>query len=455
MSSVDGLVTGMNTTDIIRQLMTLERQPVTRMQATRAATDKAITALQGLNTKYLALAELAAKLNTSADWSRAVGTSSHPDSASVAVAAGTTPSSLSFVIKSLSAAHQTYSTTTHAAETDVVATAARPITISYTDSDGAPADLVITNHDGTLRSIADAINGDAASPISARIVKTTDTGAYRLELTAKTSGANSAFTVTGIGDPPAADMAFAVATQASDAEILLGSSGTPLSITSASNTIANVIPGVSVTLRKADPATTVTVTIERDATGIADDAEKLVTAANDILKDIKSLTAYDPLTKKAGVLYGNPEIRQLQYDVLQAVSGAVDGKSAVTAGLETTRDGLLKFDKTKFSSAYAADPAAIGALFFGANGSQGVAQRLAAISEKATKFGTGTLTQAIDVRRNEIKRIDDSLETWDVRLAAKEARLRRQFAALETALGAAQQQGNWLSGQLASLPKWD
>jgi flagellar hook-associated protein 2 len=455
MSSVDGLVSGMNTTDIIRQLMSLERAPVTRMQATKAATDKAITALQGLNTKYLALTDLASKLDTSADWSRVTGTASHPDSAGVTVAAGTAPTSLSFVVKSLSAAHQIYSTTTYGAETDVVAAAANPITIGYTDGAGAPANLVITNHTGTLRSVADAINADPASPITARIVKTTDTGAYRLELTAKTSGANSAFTVTGIGNPPDPDMDFAVATQASDAEILLGSSATPLSIKSASNTIANVVPGVSLTLKKADLATTVTVNVARDSAGLADDVEKLANAANEILKEIKTLTAYDPLTKKAGVLYGNPEIRQLQYDVLQAVSGAVDSKSAAAAGLETTREGTLKFDKAKFTTAYAANPAAIGALFFGANGSEGVAQRLVGVSDKATKFGTGVLTQSIDVRRNQIKRIDDSIASWDVRLAAKESRLRKQFAALETALGSAQQQGNWLAGQLSSLPKWD
>ena len=455
MSAVDGLVSGMNTTDIIRQLMQLERQPVTRMQARKVTVDKAITALQGLNTKFLGLADLAKKLNSASGWSRVTATASHPDNVSVNAAAGTAPTSLSFTVKSLATAHSIYSSTTYAAGTDVVATAAAPITISYTDANGAPANLVINAHDGTLQGVANAINAAPTSPISARVVKTSDAGDYRLELSAKTIGADSAFTVSGIEDPPTAPMAFAVSNQASDAEILLGTTGTPLSITSSSNTLTDVVPGVTLTLRKADPATTVSVSVATDSATMADDVEKMVNAANEILKEINTLTDYDPATKKAGLLRGNPELRDLQNSVLQAVASAIGGKSAAAAGLQLTRDGTLTFDKGKFATAYAADPVGVSALFQGPVGSEGVAQRLLAVSERATKFGTGVLSQSIDMRRNEIKRIDDSIATWDVRLAAKESRLRKQFAALETALGQSQQQGNWLAGQLSSLPSWN
>jgi flagellar hook-associated protein 2 len=131
----------------------------------------------------------------------------------------------------------------------------------------------------------------------------------------------------------------------------------------------------------------------------------------------------------------------------------VAGRSPVAAGVQLTRDGLVTFDKVKFESAYAADPAAAAAIFYGAAGSEGIAQRLAAVSLSATKSTTGMISAAIDTRRADIKRIDDSIALWDVRLVRKEAVLRKQFAALEGALGAAQQQGNWLAGQIASLPK--
>lgn len=453
MSSIDGLISGMNTTSIIQQLMSLERQPVSRLQVKKAFADKSITALQGLNTKFLAITQIAKKLSGTTGWSPMKATLNHPTAAGVTVAEGTAPTSLSFKIKSMVAAHQVYSSTTYPTETTLVATAGRQIDIAYTDANGAAATLSFTNHDGTLKGIADAVNGNAASPITARVVKTSDAGDYRLEFTAKTAGANSAFTVSGIHNPPTAAVTFDVATQASDAEILLGSSATPLSIRSSSNTMVDVVPGVTLLLKEVDPAKTITVDIARDTATVSTDVEKLIAAANEFLKEAKTLTAYDAATKVKGLLQGNRTVRDLQSAVLNAVATAVGGTSAATAGVELTRDGAIKFDKAKFEAAYAADPAAVAAIFTGPVGVEGIAQRLVTISDSATKSTTGLLTQAIDTRRSEIRRIDDSIAMWDIRLSRREAALRRQFAALESALGAAQQQGAWLSSQLASLPK--
>ena len=454
MTSVDGLISGMQTSSIIQQLMQLERQPVTRLESRKSTADKAITALQGLNAKFLAIADLAKKLSTSTGFSPMKSTISAPNAVGVSVAEGTAPTSIAFKIKSVVASHQVYSAQTYAAPTTQVAAPGRPITFGYTAADGTAATLDITNHDGTLQGIADAINGNPAVPVTARLVKTSDAGDYRLELSAKTTGAKSAFTVSGIGDPPnIPDMTFNVATQASDAEILLGSSGTPLSITSGSNTLTNVVPGVTLTLKQADVNTTITVDVSRDTSAVSAEVEKLIATANEFLKEAKTLTAYDPTTKKAGLLQGNRTIRDLQSAVLQAVSTAVGGQTAASAGIELNRDGTLKFDKTKFENAYNADPTAVAAVFYGPAGLEGLAQRLVAVSESATKSTTGLLTIAIESRRNEIKRIDESIKVWDVRLTRKEAVLRRQYAALEQALGASQNQGNWLAGQIAQLPK--
>ena len=54
----------------------------------------------------------------------------------------------------------------------------------------------------------------------------------------------------------------------------------------------------------------------------------------------------------------------------------------------------------------------------------------------------------------ETRRIADDLTRTDTRLAAKEKRLKAQFAAMESALSASQTQMAWLQGQLAGLPTW-
>jgi flagellar hook-associated protein 2 len=304
MSAVDGLVSGMNTSEIIRQLLSLERQPVVRLQSKKAAADKAITALQGLNTKFLAIADLAKKLSGGTGWSPLKTTSSNPEAVGIAASPNAAPGTLSFKVTALATAHQTYSAGTYAAATTVVADAGASISIGYTDANGDPATLSFNNHDGTLQSIANAVNTLADSPVTARIVKTSDTGDYRLELTAKKTGAASAFTVSGIAQFPDADMTFTTAAAAGDAQILLGSSATPLSIKSATSTLSDVMPGVSLTLRKADANTTVTVDVARDTAALTADVAKLVDMTNEFLKTPKRSPATTPSRRRSGCFKG-------------------------------------------------------------------------------------------------------------------------------------------------------
>jgi flagellar hook-associated protein 2 len=450
MSSVDGLISGLGTTDLIRQLMQLERQPVVRLQSRKTTADKSITALQGLNTKFQALAELAKKFSTTAGaWTSGGVTSSHPALLTATAAPGTGATSLSVTVNALVAAHRIESVGTYAGA-DKVADANAPITISYLDTNGAASSLVVTNHNGEVDSIINAVNAMSTSPVSAQLV------GGKLEFTAKRTGEFSAFDVTGINRKNqngtiTSQVTFAVATQAADAEVQVGSGDFATTVKSQSN-LVEVAPGITVALKAADPLTAVTITVT-EASKPADDVQKLVDAANEILKEIKTLTAYDSETKKKGLLQGDGMLRGLANDVLRSVYEVVDGDSAGSAGLQLTRDGLLQFDKAKFDTAYAEDPTRVTALFTRDDGLQGVAQRLTAIAETATKFGVGPIAQAIESRRNDIKRIDDNIASWDARLSLKEARLRRQFAALETMLGAAQQQGNWLAGQIANLPR--
>jgi flagellar hook-associated protein 2 len=82
----------------------------------------------------------------------------------------------------------------------------------------------------------------------------------------------------------------------------------------------------------------------------------------------------------------------------------------------------------------------------------GAAQRLATVASRATDFSNGTITTAINGTQDEMRDLDSQISDWDTRLQAKQDLLQQQFSALETALGQLKNQGNWLSGQLSSLP---
>src|SRR5687767_4428463 len=119
--SVDGLVSGMNTTDMVNQLMQIEALPQTALKNKVTAQNKAVTAFQNINTKMAALTTAATALSSSDSWG-AVKATSTSDAAVVTAKAGAAAGSMSFTVDQLAAAHTvTYDTPVASLTTQVVA----------------------------------------------------------------------------------------------------------------------------------------------------------------------------------------------------------------------------------------------------------------------------------------------------------------------------------------------
>ena len=86
------------------------------------------------------------------------------------------------------------------------------------------------------------------------------------------------------------------------------------------------------------------------------------------------------------------------------------------------------------------------------NVTAGLAQRLQAFAKASSNSSDGTVTLALQRRQAQIKGYKDDIDAWDVRLDAKREALKKQFSAMETALGKLKNQSSWLAGQIASLP---
>ncbi len=444
--SVDGLVSGLDTAGLISQLMELERQPQARLQARRTTNQQVIDAYQALNTKMLAIETAAEALNASSDWD-VMKASSSDDAKVVATAgSGATSGSISFNVSNLAAAHSLVSSTGVASLSTVVATG--DFTIGSTTITAAEYG------DGSLSSVVNAINASAAG-VSAAAVQVA-AGSYKLQLTAKSTGAASVFTV-GATNLAALGNFDGVVTQGVDALLQVGSGPGAYSVTSASNTITTLLSGVTLTLKDAGAAT---VTIESDTDGIAGKVEALVNAVNSAITSIKSQSGYDSESKTAGIFLSDQITRGLQQSLTNATTNSVSASSLVSgglAGLTIGKDGLFTFDKAKFKDAYTDDPDEVEKLFLAnATGTSddGIAERLRLVADVATTFGTGQIALAIEGRTNENKQLDSQIANWDTRLARKQSAYQRQYANLESMLGRLQSQGSWLGGQIASLPSY-
>ncbi|MDI6761901.1 MAG: flagellar filament capping protein FliD [Thermodesulfobacteriota bacterium] len=96
-----------------------------------------------------------------------------------------------------------------------------------------------------------------------------------------------------------------------------------------SNTADDIIPGVTLNLKKAASDTTVSLTVGRDYDGVKEKIEEFVTAYNDAVDAINGQLAYNSETRKpGGPLFGDGTLRTIKSNLTRIVLNQVSGVSA-------------------------------------------------------------------------------------------------------------------------------
>jgi flagellar hook-associated protein 2 len=200
--------------------------------------------------------------------------------------------------------------------------------------------VTINPSNNTLAGVRDAINA-AGAGVTAAIVNDGSASPYRLVLTAGSSGAANTIQVTNNLAAGELHDAIAGATQVSaalDAELTVNG----VAVTSASNTVVDAVPGVTINL-VGDGTTTLTVA--RDSAALQAAAGAFVKAYNDVNTTLAGLTAYNATTKQGGVLLGDATVRsiqsQLRSTLSQALSDTGGSLTGAVAGRHLLPEGRL------------------------------------------------------------------------------------------------------------------
>lgn len=302
--------------------------------------------------------------------------------------------------------------------------------------------------DGSLQDVVDTINSASGLGYTAAAVNTG--GGYRLQLTAKQTGAASTVDL----DTTMFDVGFSVLSTGKDAKLTVRGDST-YDVTSSTNTFRDLMPGVDVVVNRVstDP---ITVTVGRDLQATADKVASLVDALNGALQKIAGETAFDPASGRGSALTGNSAVRRAVQDLTRALVDPVAGGAFASAGqlgIELGRDGTLSFDRAAFVEKVAADPAGVSAMFSTLSGgtTPGIFDRLATAADTAAGLGRGYLTTARDAVAERIAGYTRQIEAYENRMVRREAQLRRTYANLEVALSGLSSQQSWLTGQLNGL----
>jgi len=451
--SFDGLASGLDTTAIIDALMDVEAIPRTLLSTKSDDRKVIITQLQSLNTALQKLLTSAKDATGATALGQVKATSSDP-SVTVAADPGAAAVSTQIVVDRTATAHTVVSRAT-------TAFAAEPLVLTVENAAGELTEVRPTS--SSPADVARALTAAGAGIVASAVSAGADAAGqplFRLQITAAETGAEGSFRVhlgdaaavaAGTATDLAGEPGAAVVTQGADAQVRLwAGTAAEQTVTSATDTFADLFAGVDVTVSKTDAAP-VTVSVATDPSARAKSAGDLVAQVAAVLSGIaKGSAATTPTgaggTTTLGVFTGDSTVRALRQALTDAVQLPVDGASPSTIGISVDRYGVLSFDDKKFLAAMEADPAAAQALF------SAVAARVQQVGDQYSDKYEGLLTARITGQQSEVTRMSDQLERWDQRLEQRRATLERTYASLETMLARLQSQSSYLTSQLANLP---
>jgi len=450
-----GVGSGLDVTGLVSQLVQAEGAPQTqRLNVEEAKLQGKVSALATLRSALSSFQSVTEQLqDLDAFRGRQVGLSS-AEFLSVDVDVRADPGSYRIEVERLASAHRLNSQT-FATQDAVVGTGTLTLAL------GANAFTVdIDSETNTVAGIADAINGAATNTgIAATVINGVD-GA-RMVLSGTESGALSNIVVTAAGgdgglsvlqyDPANAIAELSELQAANDARVLIDG----FAVESSTNTIDSSIAGLTIELlaqNQVGEATTVTVGFDR--AGAAETVGKLVSSYNELVAAVSSVASFDVATGTSGPLAGDAGLRNIVFQLRRELNSQVNGLDGPFSilqqlGIETTLEGELSLDSSKLEEAFNTDFDAVGQLF--ATEDIGLAHRLNTLLDPYLA-ADGVFDARASSLQASIADIGDRRAALEVRLTAVEARLLRQFNALDSLLAQLKGTSDYLAQQLSSLP---
>lgn len=354
--SIGGLASGIDTDTIIAGLLKIQQRQLDQITVKKTAVETKQTAYQSLQTQLVALRTagmgLASPLNSPFD-SRTV-TVSRPEALVATASAKANSGTYQVKVNSVAAAHQVASQAF--ADADSAITSG---TFTIRIGSQTAAEITIDSSNNTLTGLADAINFSNVG-VNAGVVQDASSG-YRLVLTSTGTGTANQITIdnqlaasAGGETQPAFDFDNPVQ-QATDASVTLGSGTGAITVTSSTNSVSNLINGVTLNLLDADPGQSISITVNGDTEKATTAVKDFVNAYNSILDFIDSQTKYDTESDIAGVLQGDYSVinvrRQLQSAMQNVVPGVSSKANRLSAlGIVTGNDGRLTINETQLQS---------------------------------------------------------------------------------------------------------
>ena len=213
-----------------------------------------------------------------------------------------------------------------------------------------------------------------------------------------------------------------------------------------------MISGVTFNLASAQVGSTESLSIVSDKDSIKENIEGFVNNYNTLVGVMKGLTNFDASTRVAGPLNGDSVVRGIQASLRQALSSTISGgafSNLSEIGITLGDGGSLVINDSTLDEKLSTELSDVNAFFSAETGfAQSFTSKLSGYLES-----DGIIDSRSDGLQSRLDRIDDSRDALTRRMASLEARLNAQFTAMDILVSQLQSTGNYLTQQLASLPR--
>lgn len=451
-----GLGSGIDVNSIVTQLVAIEKMPIAALTTKATKIGNQVSALSQIKAQFAALGDVATRISAPSAWSARTAVSSNPSAATITATGVAVASKFTLDVDALASQQVTASVGLATGEKPGAGTLS--VQLGAWSAGGGlftagAADAVTVSIDAadSLNVIASKINSAKAGVVATVF---NDGANDRLVLTSKLTGEVSGFRVQSadatmaslVFDPEASPL---TGMAASDVAAQYGQNAKAringIPVTSSTNTLSSNMTGVSISLlatttvgygTSAAVKAPLVMSISEDVTPAVRNITDFVAAFNALSQNLSDLTKYDAANKSAALFQGDSGIAGLQ-NVLRSMAGSsslgASKQRLSDIGIERQLNGSLTISTAKLSVS-ANNGTQLQQLFTQDNNdlsSNGFALKFKDLSSGVLST-RGSISTRLTAFNNELVRNTVSQTKVTAQATLFEARLRKQYSALDS-----------------------
>lgn len=369
---------------IISQLMTVEQKPLTALAKKEASYQAKLTAFGSLKG---ALAQFQSSMQGVANASNFKSAKASVADSAVASASGTSEAAPGTYTLEVTKLAQAQKLAAAGQASDAVAIGSGVITFDFGTISGGSFDeetgvytgagfassgsgiktVTIDPSSNSLAGIRDAIN-KANIGVTATIVNDGGSSPYRLTLSVQNTGKDNSLKIsvadaegdTGLSSllsyDPAGTQNLVETAKAQNAEFTVDG----IKISKSTNTVTDVLSGVTLNLLKTNKDASTSITVSRDASAVTNAINSFISSYNSVIQTLQQARAYDAKTRTGAILNGESSVRTIETQLRNVLTKSLPGGASVfktlsEVGVSVQKDGKLVGDNTKLQKAIASN----------------------------------------------------------------------------------------------------